>query len=129
MSDWTEKYRPSTLAEVRGNDTARDALKEWADTWEQHREAVIVYGSPGIGKTSAAHALANDKGWPVIELNASDQRQADVIDKVAGEAAQSGTLTQGSSGRRLIIMDEADNFHGNADYGGSPASSRRPTSR
>jgi replication factor C large subunit len=121
MSDWTEKYRPSTLAEVRGNDTARDALKEWADTWEQHREAVIVYGSPGIGKTSAAHALANDKGWPVIELNASDQRQADVIDKVAGEAAQSGTLTQGSSGRRLIIMDEADNFHGNADYGGSAA--------
>ncbi len=121
MSDWTEKYRPSTLAEVRGNDTARDALKEWADTWAEHRKAVIVYGSPGIGKTSAAHALANDKDWPVIELNASDQRQADVIDKVAGEAAQSGTLTQGSSGRRLIIMDEADNFHGNADYGGSAA--------
>ncbi|MFC7211444.1 replication factor C large subunit [Natronoarchaeum sp. GCM10025321] len=121
MSDWTEKYRPSTLAEVRGNDTARDALKEWADTWAEHRKAVIVYGSPGIGKTSAAHALANDKDWPVIELNASDQRQADVIDKVAGEAAQSGTLMQGSSGRRLIIMDEADNFHGNADYGGSAA--------
>ncbi|MCL9814629.1 replication factor C large subunit [Natranaeroarchaeum aerophilus] len=121
MSDWTEKYRPSTLAEVRGNDKARDALKEWADSWEQHREAVIVYGSPGIGKTSAAHALATDKGWPVIELNASDQRQADVIDKIAGEAAQSGTLTQGSSGRRLVVMDEADNFHGNADYGGSAA--------
>ena len=121
MSDWTEKYRPSTLAEVRGNDKARDALKEWADSWEQHREAVIVYGSPGIGKTSAAHALASDKGWPVIELNASDQRQADVIDRIAGEAAQSGTLTQGSSGRRLVVMDEADNFHGNADYGGSAA--------
>ncbi|QSG03612.1 replication factor C large subunit [Natranaeroarchaeum sulfidigenes] len=121
MSDWTEKYRPSTLAEVRGNDKARDALKEWADSWEQHREAVIVYGSPGIGKTSAAHALAADKGWPVIELNASDQRQADVIDRIAGEAAQSGTLTQGSSGRRLVVMDEADNFHGNADYGGSAA--------
>ncbi len=121
MSDWTEKHRPSTLAEVRGNDKARDALEEWADTWEQHREAVIVHGSPGIGKTSAAHALASDKGWPVIELNASDQRQADVIDKIAGEAAQSGTLTQGSSGRRLVVMDEADNFHGNADYGGSAA--------
>ncbi len=122
MSDWTEKHRPSTLAEVRGNDKARNALEEWADTWDQHREAVIVHGSPGIGKTSAAHALANDKGWPVIELNASDQRQADVIDRIAGEASKSGTLTQqGSAGRRLIVMDEADNFHGNADYGGSRA--------
>jgi replication factor C large subunit len=121
MTDWTEKYRPSTLAEVRGNNKARDALKQWAETWEDHREAAIVHGSPGIGKTSAAHALGNDMGWPVIELNASDQRQADVIDRIAGEASKSGTLTEGGAGRRLIVLDEADNFHGNADYGGSRA--------
>ncbi|HMB51366.1 MAG TPA: replication factor C large subunit [Natronoarchaeum rubrum] len=121
MTDWTEKYRPDTLAEVRGNDKARDALKEWADSWEDHRTAAIVHGSPGIGKTSAAHALANDMGWPVMELNASDQRQGDVIDRIAGEASKSGTLTAGGAGRRLVIMDEADNFHGNADYGGSRA--------
>ncbi|MFC6727609.1 replication factor C large subunit [Natronoarchaeum mannanilyticum] len=121
MTDWTEKYRPDTLAEVRGNDKARDALKEWAESWEDHRKAAIVHGSPGIGKTSAAHALANDMGWPVMELNASDQRQGDVIDRIAGEASKSGTLTAGGAGRRLVIMDEADNFHGNADYGGSRA--------
>src|SRR6056297_2419923 len=121
MTDWTEKYRPDTLAEVRGNDKARDALKEWADSWEDHRTAAIGHGSPGIGKTSAAHALANDMGWPVMELNASDQRQGDVIDRIAGEASKSGTLTAGGAGRRLVIMDEADNFHGNADYGGSRA--------
>ncbi|MCU4751978.1 replication factor C large subunit [Halobacteria archaeon AArc-curdl1] len=119
MSDWTETYRPTTLSEVRGNDKARGQLKKWADTWDEHRKAVIVHGSPGIGKTSAAHALANDMGWPVMELNASDDRQADVIKRVAGEASKSGTLTGGSGGRRLVILDEADNFHGNADYGGS----------
>jgi len=119
--DWTEKYRPSTLTEVRGNDKARDALKEWADTWEDHREAVVLYGSPGVGKTSAAHALASDKGWPTIELNASDARTKDVIERIAGEAARSGTLSQGGSGRRLVVMDEADSIHGNADRGGSRA--------
>ncbi|MFP8957941.1 replication factor C large subunit [Natrialbaceae archaeon A-CW3] len=119
MSDWTETYRPTTLSEVRGNNKARDQLEEWAKTWDEHRKAVIVHGSPGIGKTSAAHALANDMGWPVMELNASDDRQADVIKRVAGEASKSGTLTGGSGGRRLVILDEADNFHGNADYGGS----------
>jgi len=119
--DWTEKYRPTTLSEVRGNDKARDALKKWADTWDDHREAVVLHGSPGIGKTSAAHALANDMGWPTIELNASDSRTKDVIERVAGEAAKSGTLTAGGSGRRLVVMDEADNIHGNADRGGSRA--------
>ncbi|WP_254271891.1 replication factor C large subunit [Haloarcula marina] len=119
--DWTEKYRPSTLSEVRGNNKARDALKEWADTWESHREAVVLHGTPGVGKTSAAHALANDMGWPTIELNASDSRTKDVIERVAGEAAKSGTLTAGGSGRRLVVMDEADNIHGNADRGGARA--------
>lgn len=121
MADWTETYRPSTLAEVRGNDKARDALREWAETWDEHETAVILHGSPGVGKTSAAHALATDMGWPTIELNASDQRKADIVERIAGEAARSGTLTGGSAGRRLVILDEADNFHGNVDYGGSRA--------
>jgi replication factor C large subunit len=119
MADWTEKYRPSTLAEVRGNDKARDALKEWADTWDQHREAVIVHGSPGIGKTSAAHALASDMGWDNIELNASDSRTKDDIERLAGRASKNATL--GGGGHQLIIVDEADNFHGNVDRGGSKA--------
>ncbi|WP_324757689.1 replication factor C large subunit [Haloarcula montana] len=119
--DWTEKHRPSTLSEVRGNDKARDAFEEWARTWDDHREAVILHGSPGVGKTSAAHALAADMGWPTIELNASDSRTKDVIERVAGEAAKSGTLTGGGGGRRLVIMDEADNIHGNADRGGARA--------
>jgi len=119
MSDWTETYRPTTLSEVRGNDKARGQFRKWAESWDEHRQAVILHGSPGVGKTSAAHALANDMGWNVMELNASDSRTADVVEKVAGEAAKSGTLTEGGSGRRLVVLDEADNFHGNVDYGGS----------
>ena len=121
MTDWTEKHRPSTLSEVRGNNKARDKLKKWAETWDEHGDAVIVHGSPGVGKTSAAHALASDLDWPTIELNASDQRTASVVERIAGEASKSGTLTGGGAGRRLIIMDEADNLHGNVDRGGSRA--------
>jgi replication factor C large subunit len=121
MADWTEKYRPTTLEEVRGNDKATAALREWAETWPEHREAVILRGSPGVGKTSAAHALAADKGWDVIELNASDQRTADVVQRVAGEAATSGTLAAGARGRKLVLLDEADNLHGNVDRGGARA--------
>ena len=105
MVDWTEKYRPTTLSEVRGNNKARDALEEWAETWAEHGEAVVVHGSPGVGKTSAAHALASDKDWPVLEMNASDARTADEIERFAGRAASNTTL---GSQRQLVILDEAD---------------------
>jgi replication factor C large subunit len=124
MADWTETHRPATLAEVRGNDTARDALREWAETWDDHREAVVLHGSPGVGKTSAAHALANDMGWETVELNASDRRTADVVERFAGRAARNATLggaSAGESGRQLVVMDEADNLHGNYDRGGAGA--------
>jgi replication factor C large subunit len=119
MVDWTEKYRPTTLSEVRGNDKARDAFHEWARSWDDHGEAVIIHGSPGIGKTSAAHALANDMGWSVMELNASDSRTKDQIQKVAGGAAMNQSLT--TSGRQLVILDEADNLHQHKDRGGARA--------
>jgi len=56
----------------------------------------------------------------IIELNASDQRTADIINKVAGSASRMGTL-EGTGIKRLIIMDEADNIHGTADRGGERA--------
>lgn len=120
MTDWTETYRPSSLSELRGNDSARDELREWARTWDDHREAVIIYGRPGVGKTSAAHALAADFGWETVELNASDSRTKDDIQRLAGRAARNSTLG-GESGRQLIVVDEADNFHGNVDRGGTRA--------
>ncbi len=119
MADWTEKYRPTTLTELRGNNKARDQLQEWAQTWDDHHEAVILHGSPGVGKTSGAHALAADMGWSTIELNASDQRTKAEIERVAGSAAMNQSLTGG--GRQLVIVDEADNIHGNADRGGTRA--------
>ncbi|ESS10449.1 MAG: DNA polymerase III subunit, partial [uncultured archaeon A07HR60] len=136
MADWTEQYRPTTLSEVRGNNKARDALKEWADNWDDHREAAVLHGSPGVGKTSAAHALASDMGWETMELNASDKRTADVVERFAGRAAKNATLGGSASrdadqhagedgvGRQLVIMDEADNLHGNYDRGGASAITR-----
>ena len=121
--DWTEKYRPQTLLQVVGHNKAVEELKNWAQAWMRgvpEARAVVLYGRAGIGKTTAAHALAHDMGWEVIEMNASDQRTAEIIEKVAGSASQMNTL-QGSGMKRLVIMDEADNIHGTADRGGEKA--------
>ncbi|MEA1906523.1 MAG: replication factor C large subunit [Euryarchaeota archaeon] len=119
--EWAEKYRPASLSEIVGNSKPVSDLSAWAKEWQHgvpDRKAVILHGKPGIGKTTAAHALARDFDWEVIELNASDQRTAAAIRRVAGIA--SGTASFGG-GTRLIILDEADNIHGTSDRGGAQA--------
>ncbi|MFQ5909796.1 MAG: replication factor C large subunit [Thermoplasmata archaeon] len=127
MIEWTEKYRPATLSNVVGNRAAIGDLRKWAEAWKTSRgkKAVILVGAPGIGKTSAALALANDFGWGVVEMNASDTRNADSIRKVAllgalGETFMSdGEYVSSKEGKRkLIILDEADNLFGKEDAGG-----------
>jgi replication factor C large subunit len=121
MTNWVEKYRPQTLPKVVGHPKAIGELRTWAQMWENgipDNRAIILYGRAGNGKTSAAFALANDMKWEIVELNASDQRTAKIIEKIAGAGSQISTL---SGKKRLIILDEADNIHGNADRGGEKA--------
>ncbi len=116
--DFLEKYRPSTLSDVIGNRRAVEELKKWAQSWPHDKKAALLYGRPGTGKTSSAIALANDMGWEAIELNASNQRTQQVINRIAGEASRAESLF---GGRRLIMLDEVDNLHGTADRGGARA--------
>lgn len=132
QTDWAEKYRPKTFKDLIGNKKALHELREWADSWEHgipEKRAVILYGTAGIGKTSSAAVLASEMGWECIEMNAGDQRTADVIERIAGAASKTTTLFSHEvgedgkkvSGKRLIVLDEADNLHGTYDKGGSKA--------
>ncbi len=128
MQSWVEKYRPKSLEDVVGNTSAVQQIRAWAESWEKgkpSKKAVILAGKPGIGKTTAALALANDMNWQIIEMNASDSRNAEEIHRVATLGAISQTFFSDGSyarsdqgGRKLIVLDEADNLFGIQDRGG-----------
>lgn len=129
-ADWTEKYRPKTLSAIVGNPKAVTDLTMWAKQWAAgtpRYKAVVLMGSPGIGKTTSAEALARDMGWDIIEMNASDQRTGEAIRQTALKGAFSNTfgedgefLTTKDGKRKLIVLDEADSLFGNADRGAMP---------
>ena len=131
MLSWVEKYRPSSLDDVVGNPAAVSDLRKWAGAWVAGRpdkKAVILQGDPGIGKTTAALALGREMGWAVIEMNASDSRNAGAIERTAtrGSVLQTFSptgefLQTKQGGRKLIILDEADNVFGREDKGGIAA--------
>jgi len=128
MLPWTETYRPKSLKDVVGNPSAIAELEKWALAWQEgkpDKRAVILHGDPGTGKTSAALALAADMGWAVVEMNASDKRNAEEIRKIALRAAVAQTFSETgeflstfAGGRKLVVLDEADNLFGREDSGG-----------
>ena len=132
--DWTEKYRPQSLDDVIGNPGAVSTLRTWAKSWEDgipDRRALVLIGTPGIGKTTSAHALAREMGWALVEMNSSDQRDAESIMDVAVRGSRFNTFSDDGSyldsskgQRKLIVLDEADSFFGNADRGAIPVITR-----
>ncbi|HID60312.1 MAG TPA: replication factor C large subunit [Hadesarchaea archaeon] len=121
---WVEKHRPRKLKGIVGQQKAVQGLLRWAEGWKRgkpYKRAALLYGAAGTGKSVAAAALADEFSWDLIEMNASDRRTMSEIKRVAGVAASVGTLFAGAGGRRLVVLDEADNIHGAADRGGYKA--------
>ncbi|MCS7120663.1 MAG: replication factor C large subunit [Nitrososphaerota archaeon] len=115
---WTVKYKPKTLTEVIGNEDAKRKVLEWIKSWERNipkKRALFIYGPPGVGKTAAVEALANDLNMELVQSNASDYRTAEDVERFVGRAAQLGTLF---GKRRLILFDEIDGISGTEDRGG-----------
>ncbi len=116
----TERVRPSSLDQMAGNPEAIAELRKWAKAWQSSRgpprlRAALLAGPPGVGKTTAALALAQDLGWGLVEMNASDARNRTAIEEVAGRASltnafsMTGELLSTHRGQHtLILLDEAD---------------------
>jgi Holliday junction DNA helicase RuvB len=91
--------RPRTLDEYIGQDRVRDNLQVSIAAARQRGEAldhVLLYGPPGLGKTTLAYVIANELGVPVRST------AGPVVEKPGDLAAMLTNLQE----REVLFIDE-----------------------
>lgn len=116
---WIKRYGPEKLADIKGQDLAIEKLNDFVCNFKKHKKkAVIIYGPSGCGKTSSILALAKHHQKELIEVNASDFRNKDMIEEKIGNAIKQQSLLSKS---KIILIDEINGLSGTKDRGGIPA--------
>jgi len=112
MSPWSEKYRPKTYPDLKGQDFAIKKIKEFVSefnlgklTKKRVKKVIILHGPPGIGKTTLAHVFAKETNSEIFELNASDLRNRDKLQEILKPAMEQQSLTKKT---KVILIDEVD---------------------
>lgn len=133
---WVEKYRPTSQKEIKGFTTNIKKIIEFIANFESkqnsgktlksHEKAILLEGPPGIGKTTVVYALANDLGYSVVEMNASDVRTEKAIVETLQESISSTDLMsfimpKKEKRKKFILIDEVDGISGQSDRGGVKA--------
>lgn len=114
---WSEKYRPSRISDMVGNEKERAAVVEWLAKWKKGTKPILLVGPAGIGKTTIANVLARQFGYDLISLNASDVRNKSQINQILSPVLGN----QSVMGNPMIFVDEVDGIQGRSDYGGADA--------
>ncbi len=114
---WIIKYRPKKIADVVNQDKAKEQFIAWLKSWlagKPSKKAALLYGPAGCGKTSLVEAAAHEFNLELVEMNASDFRRKQDIERIAGIAARQRSLFARG---KIILLDEVDGISGTADRG------------
>lgn len=71
-------------------------------------KVALLSGPPGLGKTTLAHVIAKHAGYNVVEINASDDRSAEVFQKRIDTATQMKSVLGANERPNCLIIDEID---------------------
>jgi len=117
---WTEKHRPKSYQDVKGQDIAIATIKKFLGTFflgkitRGKKKALVLHGPAGTGKTTLAYVIAKETNSEIFELNASDLRNKIKLQEILKPAIEQKSLTKKA---KIILVDEVDGISA-VDRGG-----------
>jgi replication factor C large subunit len=103
------------ISDFVGNENSRKKIIEWFAKWADGSKPILLIGPPGVGKTSFVHALAREFDIDLVELNASDTRNKNMLAQVIFPLFSNVSLT----GKNYVLfLDEIDGISKREDSGG-----------
>lgn len=109
---WVEKYRPSIIDEIIGNNNIKQALNTYLK--ENKLPHLLLHGPSGTGKTSiinsyATQAYGDYYGMMVLQINASEERGIEIIRNKVKNFVITKCIYKVQP-FKLVILDEADSM-------------------
>ncbi|MCF7866741.1 replication factor C small subunit [Candidatus Woesearchaeota archaeon] len=106
---WTEKFRPKTFEEVKGQKEIVSRVKAFVKT--NNMPHLLFSGPAGVGKTTLSLVIVRQmfgENWRenFLELNASDERGIDVVRQKVKDFARTRSI--GNVPFKIIYLDESD---------------------
>jgi len=115
---WVELWRPTKIMNIILDPINKEIMNNIIETG--YFPNLLIYGPPGVGKTSSVIALVNEYQEKhnfktkslIIQNNASEDRGVDIIRNQISQFVNSKPLF--NEGMKFIILDEADYMTKNA---------------
>ena len=123
---WVQKYAPTRRSDIVGNDKSVNSIVVYLNRFRNpslrkklEKKALLLYGPPGIGKTSSVLAIASALNFDIVMVNASDKRNKKSL-RTIRQASFSRSLKEDLEAKvgQILLIDEIDGLSGTADRGG-----------
>ena len=99
---WEEKYRPQNLKELIVPQRIRTIFEKGVV------QSMLLYGTAGIGKTSAAKAICKQFQHNTLYLNMSETTGVDTIRETIMDFAMNQSVLHYDNPIKVVILDEMD---------------------